>query len=101
MFASRKKADLDWSRYCGNWRVGRVHENLRPVGQRIVFVWSLTGPPRPEATIILRGDAATIAEAEQQSVDAWAGVHQPDVVGPSSHAGCSPAIIIPPTRPVL
>jgi hypothetical protein len=58
MFSTGEHADNDWLLYCGGWQVGRVHKNLRPVGQRVVFVWSLTGPHSPEARRALRGEAA-------------------------------------------
>jgi hypothetical protein len=89
MFASRDHAATDWLLYCGGWQVGRVLDELRPAGaQRVVFCWSLTGPHTPEAPLAKRGEAATVAGAKQQLVDAmrawaiWAGVRQSDGGGP-------------------
>ena len=87
MFSTREHADTDLLLYCGSWQVGRVLENLRPAG-RVVFVWSLTGPHTPEAPVAQRGEAATMAEAQQQLVRAirawaaWAGLRPPEGGGP-------------------
>jgi hypothetical protein len=85
MFSTREAADNDWLLYCGAWQVGRLHEELRPAGaQRIVFGWSLTGPHTPEAPVAKRGEAASVAVAKQQLVNAmrawavWAGVRTAD-----------------------
>lgn len=88
MFSTREHADTDWLLYSGAWQVGRIHESLRPVEPRIVFVWSLTGPHTPEARVPMRGEAPTIAEAKQQMVDAmrawaiWAGLRSADDSAP-------------------
>lgn len=38
-----------------------------------MFVWSLTGPHTPEAPVAKGGEAATVAEAKEQLVDAMRG----------------------------
>src|ERR1051326_5475376 len=75
----------DWQLSCGGWQVGRRHEELRAVGHRTVFGWSLTGPYiPPQAPLRRRGEGPTVAAAKLQLVDAfrtwaiWAGLRQPD-----------------------
>jgi hypothetical protein len=83
----RTAGDLDdWVLRCGGWVVGRI---LKPGGQRRDrFAWSLTGPATPAASVPAAGDAATLAEAKEQLVEAmrawsvWAGVRQADGGGP-------------------
>jgi hypothetical protein len=86
MFSTREHADGDWLLYCGGWQVGRVH---MPGGlKRDTFAWSLTGPHETEAPVRKRGEAATVAQAKQQLVNAmrawavWAGVRTADGGGP-------------------
>ena len=84
MFSTREHADTDWVLYCGAWQVGRIHESIRPVAPRIVFVWSLTGPHTPEARVPMRGEVLTVPAAKGQLAGAmrawaiWAGVRTAD-----------------------
>jgi hypothetical protein len=89
MFSTRERGDNDWLLYSGGWQVGRLQEELRPAGaQRIAFGWSFTGPHTPEAPVAKRGEAASLAVAKQQLVNAmrawavWAGVRTVDGGGP-------------------
>lgn len=90
MFSTRQHADTDWVLYCGGWQVGRIHENLRPVEPRMVFVWSLTGPVTPEAPVATRGEALTVAAAKGQLTAAmrawaiWAGLRTADSSAPQA-----------------
>jgi hypothetical protein len=83
MFSTREHADTDWVFYCGAWQAGRIHENLRPVKPRIVYVWSFTGATTPEAPVRTRGEAPSVAAAKKQLAAAmrawaiWAGMRQP------------------------
>jgi len=56
----RPNGKEDWRLTCGPWRVGRVQENIKPVGSHTVFGWSLTGPNLPPDLMSNRGEADTL-----------------------------------------
>jgi hypothetical protein len=82
----RPNGKEDWRLACGPWMVGRVQEEIKPVGT--VFGWSLTGPSVPPDLMSNRGEADTLEEAKAQIVAAmkrwsiWAGVRQANGDGP-------------------
>jgi hypothetical protein len=84
-------AENDWVLYCGGWQVGRLHQDIKPTGQRIVFAWSLTGAYIPPDTVLpRRGEGATVDEAKAQLVAAlrawaiWAGLRTVDGTTPQA-----------------